>query len=294
MLTEQTIMVASGCNLSCTYCWYEVGSSRYLDTTLSPEHYRCWFAACAAESRLSRISITGGEPLLRTDIRELVDVSSTYADHVALFTNGTLLTPDLAARLAAAGCEVHVSLDHVSDGIADKVRGGTRASLRSLDLLASAGVSTVQVCVVMTSRNWQDVKHIAERVAERGFALELIPVGVPDTHPLSLMTLTPGEREQLRALIKRISVQLGRPLYYGRLGRYLASGGLPRIGSCHAGENGVFINTDGDIQLCAQRNATSLGNVGSSTPAQVLAAKRAELASRPAGPCASLDCLVVT
>ncbi|MFI1798861.1 radical SAM/SPASM domain-containing protein [Streptomyces sp. NPDC020379] len=294
MLTEQTIMVANGCNLSCTYCWYEVGSSQYLDATLSPEHYQGWFAACAAEGRLSSISITGGEPLLRTDIGELVDVAGAYADHVALFTNGTLLTLDLAARLAEAGCEVHVSLDHVSGGIADKVRGGTRASLRSLDLLASAGASTVQVCVVMTSRNWRDVEHIAARVAERGFTLELIPVGVPHTHPLSLMTLATGEREQLRALLERISTQLDRPLYYGRLGRYLASGVLPRIGSCHAGESGVFINADGDIQICAQRNATSLGNIRSSTPADVLAAKRTELALRPAGPCASLDCLVLT
>lgn len=294
MLTEQTIMVASGCNLSCTYCWYEVGSSQYLDTTLSPEHYQRWFAACAAESRLSRISITGGEPLMRADIGELVDVSSTYADHVALFTNGTLLTPDLAARFASTGCEVHVSLDHVSGGIADKVRGGTRASLRSLDLLAAAGASAVQVCVVMTSRNWQDVKRTAASIEECGFALELIPVGVPDTHPLSLMTLTTDELEQLRALLKRIGPQLGRPLYYGRLRRYLASGVMPRLGSCHAGENGVFINADGDIQICGQRNSAFLGNIASSTPADVMTAKRNELALRPAGPCASLDCLVIT
>jgi GTP 3',8-cyclase len=294
MLSEQTIMVANGCNLSCTYCWYEVGTADYAADTLTVEDYDRWFASCAGEEPISRVYVTGGEPLLRADIAELVGVAARHAGHVALFTNGTLLKPALAASLAASGCEVHISLDHVSGDIADRVRGGTRASLRSLEVLAEAGVSAVQVCVVLTSRNWSDLGAIAEHVERYGFGLELLPVAVPAVHPLSLTVLAPAERTALRGVLDSLADRLPRTLYYGRLKQFVGTGVLPPVWSCHAGDSGIFINSDGDVRVCAQRSGVSLGNILSSSPGQVLAAKRDEVRRRPPGPCATLDCLVLT
>lgn len=293
MLRNQTVMVAGGCNLSCTYCWYEVGSSVYGAEGVSAAEYDRWFAASAALEPLESIAVTGGEPLLRADVGDILAVAHAHCGQVSVFTNGTLLKPGLVQDMAHLGTQVHVSVDHVDLSIADRVRGGTKASLASLDLLSEGGVRTVQICMVVTSRNWTQVGAMAQLARDRGFHLELIPVGVPDVHPLSLRTLTEAERAALAGELAAHADLLGRRLYYNRIAGYLATGRLAKSPACRAGDTGVFINSEGDVTVCGQRLDVRLGNIRTTPPEQVAAAKKRETDRRPPGRCVSLDCAVL-
>jgi MoaA/NifB/PqqE/SkfB family radical SAM enzyme len=294
MLTNQTLMVANECNLKCTYCWYETGADTYQNQSVTVAEYDTWLAACARRGPLHQVNLTGGEPLLRADLLDVFAVACRHARHTAVFTNGLLLTVDLAETLLAAGCEIHVSLDHASMGLGDRVRGGTAKTLAALELLGSVRAGPrVQVCMVLTSRNWNDLDAVAELAARFGFRLELIPVGVPDIHPLSLATLPPQARTELAAKLRGWRERLGRPLYYSRIAQWLTRGKLPAVSGCSFAECGVFINSAGGVQLCAARKPL-LGNIKTDSPERILQQKEEEARRRRPGSCVSLGCLVVT
>ncbi|MDX3235937.1 radical SAM protein [Streptomyces sp. ME03-5709C] len=294
MLAEQTLMIANRCNLKCTYCWYETGSADYADALVTPGEYDAWLGECGRLAPVESVNFTGGEPLLREDFLDIFEVAKRHARSLAVFTNGLRLTAPIVETLAGADCEIHVSLDHVSEHIGDRVRGGTAATLRALDVLAEAGVGArAQVCVVVTSHNWRDLEAVVERVVAAGFRLELIPVAVPDVHPLSLLTLSDQERSELGELLVRRRALLGRPLYYRRLENWLATGVLKSVPTCAAADRGIFVDASGSVQVCAQRRKVSLGNIKTDAPASVMARKAEEVARKRPGSCVSLDCLVV-
>ncbi|THV28347.1 radical SAM protein [Glycomyces paridis] len=295
MLADQTFMIANSCNLSCTYCWYEVGSSSYAPTPVDAPVYDRWLERCRdAGIAVERVNFTGGEPLLREDFPELLAAASRHAAGTAVFTNAVLVRDATAELLAASGTEVHVSIDHVSDHIGDRVRGGTKATLKGIARLLDNGVRDLQVCVVVTAKNHADLPEIVRFVRERGLALELMPVGVPETHPLSLRTIGPEATATLSALIEEQRDLLGREGYYRRMRRYLGTGQLSPTPGCAAAEQGVFVNADGEIWLCPQRDAESFGNIATADPAAVLERKAAAAAAKRPGSCVKLDCLVLT
>src|SRR5699024_1271 len=137
------------------------GSAQYVTDSLGAEVYGQWLARCVEGGhKVKQINITGGEPLLRADLRELLAVASTYADNVSLFTHGVLREGSKLDAILEFDCEVHVSIDHVSSEIGDRVRGGTRATLLGIERLAEAGVRDAQLCMVVTSRNHGDVPAV--------------------------------------------------------------------------------------------------------------------------------------
>ncbi|WP_030159715.1 radical SAM protein [Glycomyces sp. NRRL B-16210] len=295
MLSEQTFMIANSCNLSCTYCWYEVGTSEYAPTPVGPETYDRWLRRCEnAGIAIERVNFTGGEPLLREDFPALLDVATRHAGSAAVFTNAVLVRDETAELLAASGTEVHVSIDHVSDHIGDRVRGGTKATLKGISRLVEHGVRDLQVCVVVTAKNHADLPEIVRFTRTHGLALELMPVGVPETHPLSLRSIGPEATATLSALIDEHRDLLGRDGYYRRFRRFLGTGQISPTPGCGAAERGVFVNSDGEIWLCPQRGAESFGNIATAEPGDVLERKSAAAAAKRPGSCVKLDCLVLT
>jgi MoaA/NifB/PqqE/SkfB family radical SAM enzyme len=294
VLSRQTFMVMNRCNLSCSYCYYEDGTAEYRARVAPPEQYDAWLRRCARVTTVTDISITGGEPLLRPEFPELLGIAAGHADRVTVFSNATVLTEATVALLARLRCEVHVSIDHVGTGLDDRVRGGTKAALRGLETLRAAGVPYVQVVLVLTSRNWGDAGNVMAFARDAGYGCELLPVSVPAVHPLSLMTLSLSERRELIATIDQHRALLGRPVYYGKVRQFLMTGATPRASRCDAGDNGVFVNSDGEIWVCGRRTRPSLGNIADADPGDVLLAKEAATAGLRPGRCVSVDCLVLT
>ena len=133
---------------------------------------------------LSKVRVTGGEPLVRPDIVELIRLLAHegIAD-LALTTNGQKLAR-MAGDLRGAGLQrVNVSLDSLNDRIFWKLTGGGRLqqSLTGIETALCHGLRPVKInMVVLRGINDQEVCALARFGLERGCQirfLELMPIG---------------------------------------------------------------------------------------------------------------------
>src|SRR4051812_28698995 len=128
---------------------------------------------------VEKVRLTGGEPLLRPDVPELVRVLKHELGlrDVALTTNGWLLEK-LAPALHAAGLNrLNVSVDSLDDITAGKLNGlGFKVArvLRGIDAAAALGLPVKINCVVQRGVNDAELLTLAEYFRERGHPLRFI------------------------------------------------------------------------------------------------------------------------
>jgi len=178
------ISVTDRCNLRCVYCmppegvpWREPG-----DILTFEEIER--FAAAAVAEGISKIRLTGGEPLVRLGIVEHVARlrAITGIEAIAITTNGVLL-PRYAKELVAAGLNrVNISLDSLDPDVYESVtRGGKLAdALAGVDAAFEAGMDPVKINVVVVRSLDQDLLSFARLTCDRPVHIrfiEYMPVG---------------------------------------------------------------------------------------------------------------------
>jgi cyclic pyranopterin phosphate synthase len=126
-----------------------------------------------------KVRLTGGEPLLRQDLPDLVRMLSALPDlDVALTTNGSLL-PQQSRALADAGLRrITVSLDSLDDDIfraMNDVRFSVARVLEGIDAAAAAGLSPIKInAVVRRGMNDQTVVDLARHFKGSGHVLRFI------------------------------------------------------------------------------------------------------------------------
>lgn len=181
------ISVTDRCNLRCIYCMPAEGVAwaDRADVLTFDEIER--FAVVAAAEGISRLRLTGGEPLVRSGIADLVRRlrSLRGIESVALTTNGALL-PRLARDLAGAGLDgVNVSLVSLDPAVYSRVTRGGRLSdaLAGIDAAFEAGIPTVKLNVVVVRSLEQDPLEFARLTIDRPAHvrfIEYMPVGDGD------------------------------------------------------------------------------------------------------------------
>ena len=133
----------------------------------------------------SLIGITGGEPLLRDDLEEIVEGIGDRST-IMLFTTGHGLTPERAKRLVDAGLfYAVVSLDHFKPEEHDKLRGFEGAHKIAIDairMFKEAGAFTVVSAVptremVESGDIWQFIEYVKELGVHEIRVLAPIPTG---------------------------------------------------------------------------------------------------------------------
>lgn len=159
--------VTMRCNARCGFCdyWKTPAEAR--------EHEQADFAAIAAHFKPMLVTFTGGEPLLRRDLEQVVrDVraASRYT-YVQLITHGALLTLERAQTLWDAGVDqFNISLDYL-DGRHDSARGIPGLTQRILDLvprMRAAGIGGVRFNTVIKNDNLDQLMPIVETAARLG------------------------------------------------------------------------------------------------------------------------------
>ena len=152
------ISVTDRCNFRCTYCMPKEifnSSFQYLQRSelLSFEEIER-VAKCFARQGVTKIRLTGGEPLLRNGIEDLVSRLAAIPEinDVALTTNGALLARK-AVSLAAAGLHrVTVSLDSLDDTTfkaMNDVDFPVQKVLDGIDAAAQAGLGPIKINMVV-------------------------------------------------------------------------------------------------------------------------------------------------
>ncbi len=119
-LNSLRISVTQRCNLECFYCHREgeIGSNYEMK---NEEIVKIAEVACKLGMR--KVKLTGGEPLLRRDLTDIVSGIFKYAEEISLTTNGVLLK-DCVAKLVKAGLKrVNISLPSLSPELFQRITG---------------------------------------------------------------------------------------------------------------------------------------------------------------------------
>src|SRR5262245_21359157 len=138
------------CNLSCEHCYLDAGSAprvrseSFSDRSeMSTDECRGVIDQLAALAADCLTILTGGEPLLRRDILDIVRYASGKGLWVVVGTNGVRITENLAKLLAEAGARgLALSLDALDEDRHDRfrqVRGAWRNTVEGTRILARAG-----------------------------------------------------------------------------------------------------------------------------------------------------------
>jgi MoaA/NifB/PqqE/SkfB family radical SAM enzyme len=160
------------CNARCSFCDYWKTDSGARASELTS------FADAARYFKPMLVTFTGGEPLLRRDLEDLVAAvaRAIRLKYITLITHGAMLTPERARSLWDAGVnQFNVSLDYL-DGRHDAARGIpglTRKLLDVLPRLRDVGVDNVRFNTVIRNDNLDQILPIVRRAAELGFGVNL-------------------------------------------------------------------------------------------------------------------------
>ncbi len=174
------VSVTDRCNLRCSYC-IPPGGVRWLPyrEILSFEEI-AEVVRVAVGLGIDRIRLTGGEPLVRRGIVDLVAMLSAVrgVHDLAMTTNGTLLA-EHALALARAGLRrVNVSLDSVDPVRFGEITGGGDLGrvFRGIDAAVGAGLRPVKLnCVVESDSREADAQGVARYARQRGLEVRFIP-----------------------------------------------------------------------------------------------------------------------
>ena len=174
--------VTQRCDLACATCYVADHRRRGRDA-LRGEDVRL-VLALAAGVGCQRLNVTGGEPLLREDILEILRAARPLFRQVTLSTNGMRLSADLCAQLAPLVDDVNVSLDGATPEVNDRVRGrGTFVrTLLGLRTLRASGypMDRVSINPTVTQANHEhleDVLDLAESLGARASFGFFMPTG---------------------------------------------------------------------------------------------------------------------
>ena len=251
--------VTKACNLYCKHCYRNSGPGAVTDGELTTEEGKRLLEGIGrAGFRL--VILSGGEPLLRPDLPELIAYARCLGLRTAIGTNGTLLDRETAVRLRGAGLSgAAVSLDSGEPAFHNEFRNRPDAWERAIEGIRhsqAAGLS-VQINMTLTEDNAGHFAAVADLAEE---------LGVKALHPFFLVPTGRGRRleedmlrqaryyEVLRAVLDRsrtgtleikptcapqflpMARDLELPLRYTR--------------GCLAGTAYCCVLPDGDVHIC--------------------------------------------
>ncbi len=183
------IAVTAECNYRCIFCHIEGepldGPARpgTLSPLLRPEHYEI-VAEASKLLGIKKIKLTGGEPLLRADIVEIVDSLAAHSSaEISMTTNGYFLSR-YAEKLGEAGLErVNISIHSLKPEKYRFITGvpGLNKVLKGLQSAYEAGFGIKINSVILNSVNSDEIFDLAKLASKYGAVLQLI-----ELHPVGL------------------------------------------------------------------------------------------------------------
>ena len=259
------ISVTQKCNLNCIYCKPDGSSEKYeCKNMITPEEFGRIAYAMAAVG-IKRVRITGGEPLLRPDICEIIKaVSETEGiEDISMTTNGILLG-EMAYKLKEAGLKrVNISLDSLKESSFKYITGSSclEKVMEGIKKSLEASLNPVKINTVLirgiNDDEIDDIIKLARNLPVDIRFIELMPIGSFGEKNAGKIVYN-SEIISARPYLKRIEyVEDKQPAEYysidgykGRIG-FISPMGHRFCKDC----NRIRLTCDGKIKLCLGDNA---------------------------------------
>jgi len=265
------------CNLACEHCYLDAGGTPLVGTENFADRSELGTEECyrvideiAAFAPECLTILTGGEPLLRRDILEIVRRASERGLWVVVGTNGVSITENVARRLAEAGARgLSLSLDALDADRHDhfrRVRGAWRNTVEGAEILNRTGLPFI-VQTTAGSHNLGELDAIADfahnRLAAKVWNLYFL---VPTGRGQFISDMTPTQYDEVLASLYRIQQKYDRrmlvnakcaPHYIKTVLENAGDQTDPKIrtysggaGGCPAGTHYMGIRPNGDVTPC--------------------------------------------
>lgn len=260
--------LTGACNLKCLHCRASAVEKPLPDEFTTQECFD--LVDEIAGFAKPTIILTGGEPLLRPDVFDIASYVTGRGLSVVMGTNGTLITPEVAARIKESGIRrCAISLESATPPLHDAFRnvpGAFDATLEGIKNLRDAGVE-FQIAPTVTARNVDQINDIVDMAVELGAAAVHIFLLVPTGRGKALQAeeIPPQQYEEVLNWFcdkqRQVKIHLRAtcaPHYY-RIVRQ--KGGTVSVApqthgfesmtrGCLGGISFCFIGHTGDVQPC--------------------------------------------
>lgn len=252
--------VTNRCNLQCRHCSASAGSP--LDDELTTDEWLA-FIKRLAELKVFQAIITGGEPLARPDILELMEELDRRRIVMKLNTNATLMDEELAGRLGRLKLlkSIAVSLDGSCAAIHDRLRGAGAfdKAVRGIEVLVRER-QAVSISTVVTKLNVQDLEKmvlLAQRLGAGGIAFgNLRPAG-RTLESMREVWLGPKERKEVAQRLADLEAAHCGFVHSAFTSWHRLLSAPPRLADrahpilvCSAGQDSCAICADGRVLAC--------------------------------------------
>lgn len=173
--------ITRACNLKCVHCYNDSGVCKASDE-LSTEEAKTVLDDLV-QFGVPSVLFSGGEPLMRPDLFELIGYAVERGLRAVISTNGTLIAPDMAKQIKQHGVSyVGISLDGIGD-MNDKFRGVSGAFDRAVAGIKNCQDAGVRIGLrlTLTKRNVQDLEGLFDffeaKKIERACFYHFVPSG---------------------------------------------------------------------------------------------------------------------
>lgn len=268
--------ITERCNLRCSHCYQDDYSGRELgfEGLLAvlkqfEDLLAFWRRKQRRFSLRGHITVTGGEPFVRRDFMDLLEIFSANKKHYsfAILTNGTFLDAAMARRLRELGPSfVQVSIEG-TQATHDKIRGQGNFD-RTVSALKHLVGERIRTLISFTAhrdnfREFSEIARVGRRLrVSRVWADRLIPWGTGSA--LKKQVLTSEETREFFEIMKKARSNAARfwfkrtEIAMHRALQFLVGDGTPY--HCTAGDTLIAVQPNGDLYPC-RRMPIRVGNL---------------------------------
>jgi radical SAM protein with 4Fe4S-binding SPASM domain len=259
--------VTRECNLKCSHCYINAADKKLENELTTEEGKQLFDQICQVSHPL--LILSGGEPLLRQDIYDLIEYGSSKGLKMGLGSNGSLIDETVAKKLKDAGITtVSISIDsHIASQHDDfrGVDGSWEKAINAIKVLRANNV-LVQVNTTLTHDNYDqidDIMYLSESLGVENFHLFFL---IPTGRGVKLDDITPQKYEDMItntfAKVHKHSLNV-RPSCAPQFMRIAQDMGMNMqqwIRGCLAGMHYCRIYPNGDVTPCPYL-PVKLGNI---------------------------------
>ncbi|RLE48045.1 MAG: hypothetical protein DRJ31_07935 [Candidatus Methanomethylicota archaeon] len=260
--------VTGRCNLKCPHCEVKGGEVEE-DPPLTRVYKMIDSIATVPEFKM--LVLTGGEPLIRQDICEIIKYAKDAGFEVTIATNGTLISKELAKKLSSLDITgVAISLDFIEPELHDKFRGMPGTWEKAMEGAKNAVEEGLylQINIALSKLNLHELPQLLRLADDLGSCVVLLYQFQPYGRGSSKkeLALTPQEflkvieeTAELQKELKTLVIPIGLPEYFA----YLSTKTPPlnkMFRGCIAGRGMFYVKWYGDVWPCAFLQL-SIGNI---------------------------------